>query len=867
VKGKIISHYKILEKIGEGGMGEVYLAEDTKLDRKIALKFLPKELTREDDAKQRFVQEARAAARLDHPKICSIYEIDETQDGQMFMVMAFYDGQTLKDKIASRPLPLAEAIDITIQIAEGLKKAHENEIVHRDIKPANILITKDNTVKILDFGLAKLKGQTKLTKNGTTLGTVAYMSPEQAQGENVDHRTDIWSLGVVLYEMITGQLPFKGEYEQAILYSIMNEEPEPLTALRTNIPLKLEEMVKKLLAKDPAQRYQHVDDMLVDLKNFENRGLISVTSFRQKNSSNMKKWALIGGILGVIVTVLIFVFFILPIFKPQPDRRPMIVVLPFENLGPPDHAYFADGMTEEITSRLAAYPELGVISRTSAYQYKDPTIPVKKIGQELDVNYILEGTVRWDQTKGFHGRVRVTPQLIRVTDDTHIWSDQYDRVLEDIFQVQSEIAKQVVKQIDVKLLIKNKRHPVNPTENLEAYQAYLRGLDFTGRKAYSKEDGMLQIQMLKRAVTLDPDFTLAYTQLSMVHSRLVMYGLDTSPQRIKKAKQALEKAFTLNPDLPEVYLAKGYYYYWCFRDYENALKAFQIASKKLPNDNRILEAIGYIIRRQGHWEASLKDLKKALELNPKSSSLAREIGVNLINMRDYQQSINYLNRSIALAPDQQSAYVFKALNYWCGYGDTKAARKALEAMPQIKNWFYYYFWIIQEIYEKNYQKALELLSSAPGNVFEGPTEYRPKSMYIGLVYWCMGNTNRSRLAYEQARRLLEAKVIEQPDDYRVHTALGKVYAGLGQKKKAIKEAKYAVALLPISKDAMHGPTILVNLIEVYIRTGKIEKALEEIEVLFETNNAVSPAYFYIDPVLVQITKQPRFKKLERKFKR
>jgi len=263
--GKVISHYKILEKLGEGGMGVVYKAEDTKLKRTVALKFLPPELSRDSEAKDRFIHEARAAASLSHPNICTIYEVDESED-QLFIAMEYIEGKSLKEKIKIQPLKFRESLDIATQIAEGLKNAHVKNMVHRDIKPANIMLTDNGKIKIMDFGLAKLTGQTRLTKEGTTLGTVAYMSPEQARGESVDQRTDIWSLGVVLYEMVSGQIPFKGEYEPAIVYSILNDDPEPLTALRTGVPMDLERIVSKLLEKDPAQRYQHIDELPVDLQ-------------------------------------------------------------------------------------------------------------------------------------------------------------------------------------------------------------------------------------------------------------------------------------------------------------------------------------------------------------------------------------------------------------------------------------------------------------------------------------------------------------------------------------------------------------------------------------------------------------------------
>ncbi|MFQ5486029.1 MAG: protein kinase, partial [Desulfobacterales bacterium] len=263
--GKLISHYKVLQELGRGGMGVVYKAEDTKLDRFVALKFLPQHLNEAEEEKQRFIREAKAASALDHPNICTIYEIDETEDGQMFMAMGFCDGKSLKEK-SHTPLPLNDAIDVAIQIAEGLRMAHDKEIVHRDIKPANIMFTSDNTVKIVDFGLAKLSGLTQLTKSGMTMGTVAYMSPEQAQGVAVGHRTDIWALAVVLHEMLTGQLPFRGDYEQAVVYSILNEEPDSARDLREDVPVELEEVISKALTKDQENRYDSIASMIRDLK-------------------------------------------------------------------------------------------------------------------------------------------------------------------------------------------------------------------------------------------------------------------------------------------------------------------------------------------------------------------------------------------------------------------------------------------------------------------------------------------------------------------------------------------------------------------------------------------------------------------------
>ncbi|MFQ5640257.1 MAG: protein kinase, partial [bacterium] len=475
-----ISNFKILEKLGSGGMGVVYKAEDTKLERTVALKFLPQGLTRDEEAKKRFMYEAQAASALDHPNIGTIYEVEQTDMGQMFIVMAYYDGETLGGKIERGPQPIDEAIDISLQIAQGLAEAHGKEIVHRDIKPANIMMTTDKVVKIVDFGLAKLAGRTKLTKDDSTLGTVAYMSPEQAQGAEVDHRTDIWALGAVLYEMISGRQPFEGEYEQAVMYSIMNEDPEPITGLRTGVPMELERTVNKCLEKEPSDRYQQVIELIVDLrrlkKETESKKILARTGVKAKTpKKRTRTFVLTGILLGVLILAVAGYFFFAPGETEPTSERKMLAVLPFENLGPPEQEYFSDGITEEIISRLAGIRALGVISRTSITQYKQTDKTLQQIGEELGVGYVLEGTVRWDHSPDGPGRVRVTPQLIRVSDDTHLWSDRYNAVLTDIFQVQSDIAERVSEVMNVAVLASERRSLESiPTDNLEAYDAYLR---------------------------------------------------------------------------------------------------------------------------------------------------------------------------------------------------------------------------------------------------------------------------------------------------------------------------------------------------------------------------------------------------------
>jgi serine/threonine protein kinase len=428
--GTVVSHYRIVEKIGAGGMGEVYLAEDTELDRKVALKFLPSHLCQDEDCRARFKREAQAVAKLNHPNIVTIYEVSE-YERRPFFAMELVEGRSLKEFSSDKDLSIEQILELAIQICEGLNDAHEKGVTHRDIKPSNILVDSHDRAKIVDFGLASVVGTEHLTKTGSTLGTIGFMSPEQVQGEKIDHRSDLFSLGVVLYEMITKQNPFKRDSEAATLKAVSDDLPEPLARFKSGLPEGLQAIIDKTLEKDAKTRYQHADGMLSDLMRVK-QSLESGQSARSA-SSPTPQTARIWWIAGVMVVVTAVVALI--VFKPwvtdtarDDSDKIRLVVLPFENLGGPEDEYFADGITDAITSRLAKIGGLGVISRTSAKKYRDTEKTLKQIGTELDVGYILEGTILWDKS-GDTDRVRIIPQLIQVSDDSHIW-----RLIMPIFQ-------------------------------------------------------------------------------------------------------------------------------------------------------------------------------------------------------------------------------------------------------------------------------------------------------------------------------------------------------------------------------------------------------------------------------------------------
>ncbi len=869
--GEVISHYRIIEKLGEGGMGVVYKAEDTKLKRTVALKFLPPELTRDEEAKERFIREAQAASALDHPNICTIYEINETEDGQMFIAMAFYKGETLKIKIARGPLPVEEAVDIAIQTSRGLAKAHEEGIVHRDIKPANIMVTDEGVVKILDFGLAKIAAS-MLTKEGTTLGTVAYMSPEQARGETVDHRTDIWSLGAVMYELLTGQRSSRGEYEQAVMYSIMNVDPEPITNLQSDVPAELELVVFKSLKKEPAERYQHIKDILQELNAI--RGTEAPSSSAQQKmppqkAPSKRRRITIAALFVLVLVVGTAVLYFRNGEPVAPSERKMLAVLPFENLGSPDDEYFADGITDEITARLAGIEELGVIARTSAIQYKNTDKSIQQVGEELGVEYILEGTVRWQRLSEGQSQVRVTPQLIRVSDATHVWANIYDKDIADIFQVQSDIAEQVAKGLGIALLepersaLKDK-----PTANLEAYDYYLRGNEYARRGG--EKNKRIALQMYQKAVELDPDFALAYARLSGTHTGLYWNHWDRTEQRLSKAKEAVDRALQLNPDLPEGHLALGRYHYQGRLDYDRALKQFDIVRKNKPNNAEMLAFIGYVKRRQGKFEQALENIKKASELDPLSGFFSQELGNTYHRIRNYPDAERYYDRAISLTPDSPLPYAYKAQNYLRWEGSTAKARAVLEEASQkvssADGPFIVFTWVLLDVFDGNYQEALDRLSSVSSEVFEIQFYFVPKAQLYAQIYGLMGNQNLEYAYYDSARSILETKVKESPEDARFHSSLGIAYAGLGRKEDAIREGKLAVELLPVSKEAMRGAYRVEDLAAIYAMVGEHDAAVEQLAHLLSIPSHISVPLLRLDPKWDVLRDNSRFQRLLKRRK-
>jgi serine/threonine protein kinase len=640
--GKTISHYRIVERLGEGGMGVVYRAEDTKLKRAVALKFLPPELTRDPAAKERFIQEAQAASALDHPNICTIYEIDGAKDGQLFIAMACYEGETLKQKIERGPLAVAEALEIALQVARGLGRAHDAGIIHRDIKPGNIMITERGDVKIVDFGLAKLAGQVRLTKMGATPGTAAYMSPEQAQGKDVDHRTDIWSLGVVLYEMLTGALPFAGEHEAALLYAIVHENPQPLSSLRPDIPAPILSFVSKALQKNPALRYQTTGEMIKDLQRLAVPGI------------------------------------------DLPRYEKSIAVLPFENLSPdPDQEYFSDGLTEEVITDLAHVGALKVISRSSAMTFKGTKKKVPEIARELDVQYVLEGSVRKAGNS-----LRITAQLIDATTDAHLWAERYSGTLDDVFDVQEKVSRSIVDALKLRLSPEESRKIAErPIDNVAAYQCYLKA----NAEAWQFNESSLERALvhLQKGLDILGDNALLYSAMAFVYWQYANIGAGQE-DCLAKAEAYAQKALVLDPDSPQARLVIAMTL-WGFRGDK---------------------------QREG-----IRQLKMALTLNPNYVDALRLLaGFYTMSAGKLADAIPYVERVKAINPlDPWNHWLQGRLFFFDGQYELacEQLRQHYQSNPENAIVRFFYAWTL--VYANQLEGAISVIDrsamSAPGNVF------------------------------------------------------------------------------------------------------------------------------------------------------
>jgi serine/threonine protein kinase/Flp pilus assembly protein TadD len=656
--GKKILHYEILEKLGEGGMGVVYKAHDDKLKRDVAIKFLPQTFAKNAEERKRFQIEAQAAAALNHPNIATIHAIegfeDSNGDNDVFIVMEYIDGQELKS-IVGETGPVAPTIDTiikyAIQIAEGLQAAHEKGIIHRDIKSSNIMVTGDDKVKIMDFGLAKVTGSAMITKENSTLGTLAYMSPEHAQGKKADHRSDLWSFGIVFYELLTGELPFKAEHEAAWNYVIINEQPLPPTSLDRKIPAPLDSIVIKILEKNPENRYQSAAEFLNELKK---------TMDKMSNSRGEEK-------------------------------TKSIAVLPFDNISADEESdYFSNGLTEELIVNLSQLKDMRVLSRTTSMQYKDTKKDIKTIGKELGVRYIMEGSVR-----KFQENLRITAQLIDVESDTQLWAETYKGKLADVFDIQEQVSKQIVDALMVKLtptekVVLSKRSTVDP----EAFDCNLRARNFLYRR--TRNDVQIAIQLFQKAIELDQRYAAAYAGLGEAYATLYQV-FERKDLWLDKALETSLKALMYDSSSSEAYASLGLAYFHK-KEFEEAVTASKKAIELDPNNY-----IGYwILGRNYHTrdrdDEAAEMFEKVVSINPDFYTAYNDLQLSYEKLgkkekvnQTLETALQFYPRYLSQYPDDARGHMFHA-TLLVQVGKIQEAKdegtKALKLSPDDPNMMY-----------------------------------------------------------------------------------------------------------------------------------------------------------------------------------
>ncbi len=877
--GSQIGRFRVEKEIGRGAAGVVYLARDTRLDRQVAIKSLPVGLVGNSAAPSRFSREARVLASLNHPNIAAIYEEFVQAEGVGYLILEYVPGRTLAERIADGPLRLQEALTIALQIGEAVAAAHQRDVIHRDLKPGNIKITPEQKVKVLDFGLAKAVGdqapdqQSTATEPGLVIGTPAYMSPEQARGKPADKRGDIWSFGCVLYEMVTGKVLFEGQTVSDTLANVLQAEPD-WQALPQDTPANIRVLLRRCLEKDTHRRLQDIGDAAIEIRETLDPPEIAppVTTpsvsfappITVKTRSRIAAMAAAATIIIALAAAAVWLALEQRIGPASEEIR--LVVLPFENLGSAEDEYFAAGITDAITARLATIHGLAVISRQSAMQYKNRGKSAQQVANELRVDYILEGTVQRERPSDAASRVRIIPQLVNASDDTHVWAETYDNDMSEVFQMQSDLAERVAHVLNITLVEGEQRAlRSRPTENMEAYDYYLRANEYYQR-SYLESDFRIAVKMFEKAVELDPKFALAYAQLSRCHASMYWFYYDHTPERLDMAKMAVDRALRLDPELPEAHLALGRYYYQGHLDYDRALEQSAIVRRSQPNNSELLSFVGYVQRRQGKFAEALANIRRASELDPLSNNLILELGITFQWTRDYPEAMRCFDRAISLAPDVAGPYQGKAELYLMREGNEEKARMVLEQAAKNVSSFtddadivLMYVWL--NMIEGKHQDALAQVSSLKAEVFNSQDVYLPKAELYAQIYGLMGNKDLERDHYESAASILEARIQQEPNDARFHSALGIAYGGLGRTQDAIREGRLAVEILPVSKDAMRSFYRAKDLAQIYVMVGEFDLAIDQLEFLLSAPGELSVPLLRLDPVWAPLREQPRFKKL------
>ena len=891
--------FHIERELPGGGMSRVFVAEEMRLGRRVVVKVLPPEL-RAGLSIERFHRETRLAASLRHPHIVPLLVAGESADGLVYFTMPLIEGESLQRRLEREGrLPLADVVAIVREVADALAYAHANGVVHRDVKPANVLIDGGHVV-VADFGVAKafalaaaehepaeqptgakdLPGA--LTVAGFVLGTPAYMSPEQAHAEDVDARSDVYSLGCMTFEMLTGQRPFADASLDALSQRGSEPLPRPST-ICPDLPVAVDDVVARALAPAPDARFQSTTALAQAL------GAAAASAVPVGAAPHVpaqppvwrRPWVAVAAATAVVTTVVAVEGLrrasterapVAATVAGAPNDRPSgaapapsgpaLAVLPFENVGPAEDAYFAQGVGDELTSRLTSLPGVRVISASSARGYRNTTKPRAQIGRELGADYLLAGHVRWDQSNATAHRVRVTVELVRSRDGSSLWADRYDAKTQDLFAMEGSIGEKVAAALQVALAEPERRAiSARPTTSFEAYSYFLRGEALRVAEEDALNASPRAVAMFERAVALDPKFALAFARLAKTHGDIYWASTDRTAKRLALMRAAAETAVRLDPDLPEAHLALGHYYYWGLRDYGRALEEFSTALKLQPGSGEALWARAAVLRRQGRFAEAAAHLARAVELDPRSPQLAFSVAGAYGMARAYPDAVRYVERTLALNPRWAGVYADLAVYLVSWRGDVAAARRALRdgmALPDAGKILNRLRFRGPMLVGYNARDSA-VVRSLSADVFRGDTA----DLMVWNADWARrhGNPVGARAHADSAREILERRVAADPAEAGTRMQLALAYAQVGRKADALREAARAAEILPVSRDAVDGPELQEDYAHVEMLVGETDAAVRRLAYLLSIPSDVSVNLLRVDPVWDPLRGSPSFQRL------
>jgi eukaryotic-like serine/threonine-protein kinase len=862
-----IGNYQILEEIGRGGMGVIYRARQRHSRRIVGLKRILSYHADSQETLARFRREAQAAASLDHPNILPIYEVSECDDGLPFFSMKFAGGGSLLDAAPALRGEPRRAVALMAKVARAVQYAHGQGILHRDLKPGNILMDGRGEPLVSDFGLAKwLDTSSHLTRTLTIFGTPGYIAPEQVNGSagKLGPTSDVYSLGAILFDLLAGRPPFMGEHALKVIQQA-SEKPAPkLRTLMPGLDRDLETICAKCLEREPSARYRSAGALAEDLERWlEGRHIIARPV---SPVARAWRWTRRNPVVAGMASLLLVLGSAIGVMiwngeMAGPPAASGVAVLPFESLSPDkENSFFADGVYDGVSTKLAKVANLKVISHNSVAKYRGAR-NTQEIGRALNVAYVLEGSVRREA-----GRIHLNAQLIDTRTDAHVWAQEYDRDLNDVFTLQSEIAQKIADRLGAQVSSTEKAAIEEPpTNDLIAYDSYLRAKDLISGISFSmraNEDLFKAVQLLDEAVARDPFFFLAYGELAGAHDRIYFLGFDHTDARLKLSEAAVNSVRRLRPQAGETHLALAQHFYWAYRDYDRAKAELALARRTLPNESRIPLLTGYIDRRQGDWEKAVEEMKQALQLDPRDFSILQQISFTYEGMRRYKEMAATLDSALAIAPKDIPSRVRRAWVDLEERADPEPLRRIIKAIlaenPDAAPVFVDR-WLVLALRQRDPVEAERAVSAMPTDGCYDENIPFPNSWCRGLVARLRGNEAAAHTAFMDARAELEETLRDQPDYAQALCALGVVDAALGNKEDAIREGERAVQLMPVTKSSLEGAKLMQYLAIIYAWTGEKDRAIARLaETVKLPVVELSYGYLHLNPLWDPLRGDPRF---------